>query len=146
MDIGRRGTCRLPPGPSSSGPRAKPGLFGGLPRYATVGASGVVINLMVVWVLHTSLGWRFVVASAIATQTAILTNYLGNELWTFHRGRLAWGRLARFELASLTGMVLTVSVAALLVDDVSPVVAQFAGILVGSGVNYALNFFWTWRS
>lgn len=125
--------------------RAKPGFGQGIPQYATVGASGVAVNLVMLWALFDLLGWPFALASAIATQIAIVTNYLGNELWTFHRRRVTGGRFLRFEAASLTGLTVTVAIASLLVEALGPAPAQLTGIAVGAGANYGINYWWTWQ-
>lgn len=125
--------------------RSKPGFSRALPRYAAVGASGVAVNLVMLWVLFDLIGWPFVLASAGATQIAIVTNYLGNERWTFHHRRVTTVRFLRFELASLTGLAVTVVIASLLVTPLGPAAAQLAGIAVGAGANYGLNYCWTWR-
>lgn len=129
---------------SAPADRSKPGLVGAAPRYAIVGASGVLVNLAALWVLHTGLGVPFPLASALATETAILTNYLGNELWTFHHRRLAWARLARFNVTALAGLAGTVAVATAAESLLGPTLGQLAGIAVGAGINYLVNFFWTW--
>ena len=125
--------------------RAKPGFGQGMPRYATVGALGVAVNLVMLWVLFLLCGWPFALASAGATQIAIVTNYLGNELWTFHRRQVSGGRFLRFEVASLTGLTVTVAIASLLFEAFGPAPAQLAGIAVGAGANYGINYWWTWR-
>lgn len=123
----------------------KPRAHVAMLRFATVGACGVGVNLAVVTLLHGLAGLRFVLASALATEVAILTNYVGNELWTFHVRRLHTGRLARFHLVALAGGLVTVTVATAANSLLDYRLAQLAGIAVGSGLNFALNFLWTWR-
>ncbi|MEX0659473.1 MAG: GtrA family protein, partial [Egibacteraceae bacterium] len=89
----------------------KPSVYSASWRYALVGATGVLVNLAVLHVLHGELGLGFLRSSAMATETAILCNYLGNELWTFHHRRLAWRRLVTFNVSALAGLVATVTVA-----------------------------------
>ncbi|PSO50537.1 MAG: hypothetical protein BRC31_07410 [Actinobacteria bacterium QS_5_72_10] len=73
--------------------RVKPSVPAAFGRFATVGASGVGVNLGMLWLLlHGPVALAaegpFPAASAIATETAILWNYAGNELWTYHLRRL----------------------------------------------------------
>lgn len=125
--------------------RRKPSLWRALWRYGVVGGVGVVVNLSVLWLLHLQLGFGFTRSSAIATEAAIISNYLGNELWTFHHRRLSLRRLAKFNMAALAGLVSTVTVATLAKEVVHPLAAQVVGIGFGAALNFALNFWWTWR-
>lgn len=114
-------------------------------RFAAVGASGVVVNVAVWWPVHELAGAPFPLASAVATEAAILWNYAGNELWTYHLRRLSWRRLAQFNLAALVALVLTVTAATLAARALPPLAAQLVGIAVGSGANFAAHFGWIWR-
>ena len=125
--------------------RRKPSVWHALWRYGLVGGTGVLVNLAVLHVLHIELGLGFTRSSAIATETAIITNYLGNELWTFHHRRLSLRRLAKFNVAALAGLITTVAVATIVKEFIHPLAAQVVGIAVGAGLNFGLNFWWTWR-
>lgn len=117
-----------------------------LPRFALVGAIGVAVNESILHVLHGLAGLPLVLASVIATESAILGNYLGNELYTFHLRRLHLGRLLRFNAVALGGLVLTVGTLWLL-QHLTPwhyLVDNLVAIAVGSAWNFAANFRWTW--
>lgn len=114
-------------------------------RFGVVGVVGTLVNLAVVWLLHELVGVRFAFASAAATEVAIISNYLGNELWTFHLRRLSLRRLAKFNLAALAALVVTVTVATIAVMALHPLLAQLVGICAGAAVNFTVNFGWTWR-
>lgn len=133
-------------------------------KFAVVGASGVLVNLLAMWgLIHTTqLGdWR---ASALATLVATVNNYIWNNLWTFrdraHRG-LAFVRMYTWYLiASLTGIIATTAsfTAFIALRDIamerrglpsSPSVyailaAQLLAISVGTSFNYLLNRNITW--
>lgn len=150
--VRRRGSHKRPPlaGVPAAAAAAlagapKPSVLGASWRYGLVGASGVLVNLVALHLLHIELGLGFLRASALATETAIVWNYLGNELWTFHHRRLSWRRLAKFNVSALAGLVATVAVANLAKEIVHPLAAQAVGIVLGAGFNFALNFWWTWR-
>ncbi|HWH31974.1 MAG TPA: GtrA family protein [Egibacteraceae bacterium] len=117
-----------------------------LPRFALVGAIGVAVNESILHALHGLAGLPLVPASVIATESAILGNYLGNELFTFHLRRLHLGRLLRFNAVALGGLVLTVGTLWLL-QHLTPwhyLVDNLVAIAVGSAWNFAANFRWTW--
>ena len=128
------------------GGRAKPKLLVALFRFGVVGAIGTAVNLGVLEILHGQLGYGFTRSSAIATEVAIIGNYLGNELWTFHHRRLSLRRLAQFNATMLVGAAVQVGSATLFERFMPYLLAQLLGIVIGSGLNFAFNFGWTWRT
>ena len=81
-------------------------------RFCTVGASGVFVNLGVLAVLD-SVGVHKILASALAIEVSILSNFAANEFWTFRdlgsvNGR--FGRMIQFQLVSLVGALVQFSV------------------------------------
>ncbi|MDQ3708563.1 MAG: GtrA family protein [Actinomycetota bacterium] len=125
--------------------RDKPQLRTALVRFAAVGALGTLINLAVLELLHGQLGYGFTRSSAAATEVAIIGNYLGNELWTFHYRRLSLRRLLQFNTTMLVGAAVQVGSATLLKEVLPYLLAQTLGIGIGAAVNFAFNFGWTWR-
>jgi putative flippase GtrA len=74
-------------------------------RFCVVGTSGVVVNLAALAAL-TGAGLVSTLASALAIELSVLSNFALNDRWTFSalRGERAWwARLARFQLVSLVG-------------------------------------------
>ncbi len=125
--------------------RAKPKLVVALFRFGVVGAIGTFVNLGVLELLHGQLGLGFTRSSAMATEVAIIGNYLGNELWTFHHRRLSLRRLVQFNMTMLLGAAVQVGSATLFKEFMPYLLAQALGIAIGSGLNFAFNFGWTWR-
>ncbi|MBA2730606.1 MAG: GtrA family protein [Euzebyaceae bacterium] len=125
--------------------RDKPVLRTALLRFAVVGALGTLVNLAVLELLHGQLGYGFTRSSAAATEVAIIGNYLGNELWTFHYRRLSLRRLLQFNATMLVGAAVQVGSATLLKEYLPYLLAQTLGIGIGAAVNFAFNFGWTWR-
>ena len=125
--------------------RSKPRLFVALFRFGVVGAVGTLVNLAVLELLHGQLDLPFTRSSAVATEVAIIGNYLGNELWTFHHRKLSFRRLLQFNATMLVGAAVQVGSATLLKEVMPYLLAQALGIAIGSGLNFAFNFGWTWR-
>jgi dolichol-phosphate mannosyltransferase len=125
--------------------RAKPRLLAALWRFGVVGAIGTVVNLAVLEVLHGQLELPFTRSSAVATEVAIIGNYIGNEMWTFHHRKLSLRRLVQFNFTMLVGAAVQVGSATLLKEFMPYLLAQAVGIGVGSLLNFAFNFGWTWR-
>jgi dolichol-phosphate mannosyltransferase len=114
-------------------------------RFGVVGLIGTGVNLLVLELLHGQLGLGFTRSSAIATEVAIIGNYLGNELWTFHHRRVNLRRLLQFNLTMLVGAFVQVTLATLFKEFMPYLLAQALGIVIGSALNFAFNFGWTWR-
>lgn len=77
-------------------------------KFAIVGASGVVVNLAAL-ALFSAFGLRSSVASALAIQVSIGTNFVINDRWTFvdRRAEHRWySRAIRFQLISLVGALI----------------------------------------
>ncbi len=117
---------------------------GQLMRFGAVGVLGTIVNVTILHLLHNELGWGFTGSSAIATELAIVHNYMWNELWTFHVRRLNVGRLVRYNMSSLLAFCVTVGVATVVKELTDPRLAQLVGILSGAGLNYIVNVRWTW--
>ena len=74
-------------------------------RFCVVGASGVGVNLGVL-MLAKNLGAHPFMASVIAIELSICSNFLANDMWTFSDRRSAsafWHRWLQFQLVSLIG-------------------------------------------
>ena len=124
-------------------------LSGILPRFAIVGATGALVNEAVLYGGVEHLGLPLLLGTLVAIETAVLWNFALNEAWTF-RGRghaSVRGRLGRFHLASGAGMLINLSVVlacAALLPQASYLLANLAGILLGSVANFVINLRWTW--
>ena len=120
-------------------------------RFGMVGGSGVVVNnallLGLVEVLHVAP----IAASIVATECAILSNFVLNDRWTFADARLAsprpwYRRLLSYNLLTLGGLVLNVGAIALLhnIAGLHYLVANLVGIAIGTLWNYGSNHKLTW--
>src|SRR5215469_13921020 len=119
-------------------------------KFCIIGASGVVVNLCVFTALL-ALGINKYVASPIAIQCSIITNFLGNNFWTFRWRNLA-GRIhargLRFNIVSVLSLAISYLTFVLLsraLPAVPPQVHQLIGIIPATLVNYFLNSYWTFR-
>jgi dolichol-phosphate mannosyltransferase len=119
-------------------------------KFCITGASGVLVNLGVFTALL-AVGVNKFVASPIAIQTSIITNFLANNYWTFRRRNLAGpihARGLRFNVVSFLSLgisYLTFIVLSRKFPDVAPQVHQLVGIVPATVVNYFLNSYWTFR-
>ena len=119
-------------------------------KFCLIGASGVIVNLGIFTALL-ALGVNKFVASPIAIQCSIITNFLGNNYWTFRWRSLVGGiraRGLRFNAVSLLSLAisyLTFVVLSHVFPRAAPQTLQFIGIIPATLVNYFLNSYWTFR-
>jgi putative flippase GtrA len=75
-------------------------------KFCTVGASGVVVNLLFLALFSDILSFQVNIASAMAIELSINSNFFMNEIWTFRDRHVSSGRArrwAKFHLVSLAG-------------------------------------------
>jgi len=116
--------------------------------FAVVGASGVGVNLGILWYLHGQLALHDLVAVPIAVEVSILWNFLWNDLITFRDRRHdhVLQRMAKFNAVSLIAMGLNVTTYALLQRGfgLHYLLAEALAIVVAFSANYLGNLRWTY--
>jgi dolichol-phosphate mannosyltransferase len=119
-------------------------------KFALVGGSGVIVNMGGFFILTRWVGLKIEIASPIAIEISILTNFLLNNIWTFRKRNTNVGlasRILRYHL--VTGLAGLVNYGILLllarVFGVHDLIANLIGIIVGTFINFFLNSLWTWR-
>ena len=120
-------------------------------KFCIVGASGVVVNLAVFTALLVA-GMNRYIASPIAIEVSILSNFLFNNIWTF-RWRTARDSSAvkglKFNAVSILSLVIsygTFVALSMAFPDVRPQIHQLIGIVPATLVNYFMNSYWTFRN
>ncbi len=118
-------------------------------RFGLVGGVGAVLNTALLYLLVHFGRWSYVPAAAVATETAILSNFVLNDRWTFHdaRGRSPWPRrVARYNVVALGGLVVSLVALALLTATLHLhyLVANLMAIGVATLWNYTVNARFTW--
>lgn len=119
-------------------------------KFCIVGLIGVGINLLSLTVLD-AIGVGRYVASPLAIEISIISNFLMNNYWTFRSrnkiGRL-FGRGVKFNLVSLTALGVNYGVfilAGYAMPDMPIQAHQLIGIAPAMVVNYLLNSNWTFK-
>jgi dolichol-phosphate mannosyltransferase len=119
-------------------------------KFCIVGASGVLVNLGIFSALL-ALGVNKYIASPIAIQCSIFSNFLGNNYWTFRWRNLLGpihARGLRFNVVSILSLAISYLTFILLsraFPALAPQVLQLIGIIPATLVNYFLNSYWTFR-
>jgi putative flippase GtrA len=114
-------------------------------KFGAVGASGVGVNLVCLWLFADLLGFHANLASALAIEVSIISNFLLNEVWTFSdrkNGEVGLpGRALRFHMVSLLGAVIQWGI--FVVGNVAWLLAIQGGAAAGSyfdGAGWVENY------
>jgi len=118
--------------------------------FSLIGASGVVVHMLVLWLLFKLMGASFIVGQTAAALVAMTTNFFLNNIFTYSDMRLRGWDLLRgwvsFVAACSVGAVANVGVASWLFQTHSFwVLSALAGIVVGAVWNYAVTAVYTWK-
>jgi len=113
-------------------------------KYYLVGASGIFVNLGILFVLTEFVGLWYLLSSTIAIYISITSNFMLNRTWTFsdtvikQRGFLMYGK---FIGVSLVGMGIQLGFNYIFVEKlfVYYLLAALMSIMIASSVNFVLN-------
>ena len=119
-------------------------------KYCVIGLVGVIVNLGF-FQLMLAFDWNQYIASPIAIELSIISNFLGNNYWTFSHRELTGRkrvRLALFNLVSL--FTLSVGYASfvlltMLFPTALPVLLQGVAIVPAVALNYIMSSRWVFR-
>lgn len=125
-------------------------------RFAIVGASGVVVDMGLLFLLSdpSMLGWGLTRSKLIASEVAIVNNFLWNDAWTFHDvsarqpGRTnKLRRFGMFQMVCFAGLVLNAIVLNVQFNllGINRYIANGVAILLVTGWNFWLNKKFSWR-
>lgn len=125
-------------------------------RFGLVGLSGVVVDMAVLYLLHTSLGLPLTRSKLVAAELAIINNFFWNDAWTFadislrQRGWPArCKRGLKFNLICLVGLGLNVMALNVFYNLVFgqrwPYLANLLAIALVTLWNFWLNLKLSWR-
>jgi dolichol-phosphate mannosyltransferase len=119
-------------------------------KFGLVGMSGVVVNL-VSFTMLLKLGMNKFLASPLAIEVSIITNFFLNNFWTFSQRDMndkIHIRGLKFNVVSVIALVVSYSTFLLLsVLDPNgiPQVHQAISIVPATVINYFLNSYWTFK-
>ena len=113
-------------------------------QYYIVGASGVLVNLGIFYMLADIAGFWYVASQVVAISVSITTNFFFNRYWTF-RGSVENQRnsvmYVKFIIISAVGMAIQMGITVTLVESSGfyHMYGAGIGIAVASAINYVLN-------
>lgn len=125
-------------------------------RFGLVGLSGVVVDMAILYLLHSTLGLPLTRSKLVAAEVAIFNNFIWNDAWTFADVSLhqqGWSarlkRFLKFNLICLLGLGLNIVVLNLVYNLVFgqrwAYLANFIAIAVVTLWNFWLNLKLSWR-
>jgi putative flippase GtrA len=117
-----------------------------LSKFMLVGGTGVLVNNLALLILFQWVHLPLLLASVLASGLAIINNFYWNDRWTFKSTRISLSRFARFNLVSLSGLLITTGTLWVLVTHLHLyyLVANLLGISLAMVWNFAVNSRWTW--
>lgn len=124
-------------------------------KFLAVGGVGVIVNLVVFFILRTTVfnhvHYGVIYSSIIATLVAIGTNWLGSRYWSFRHGfdkTQAYWQGTKFIIVSLAALLIPVAcvwVSHYVLGFVSPVADAFANNVIGLALGTCFRFaFYKW--
>jgi dolichol-phosphate mannosyltransferase len=121
-------------------------------KFGLVGASGILVNEGLLWLLAGPVGLPLVLGSALAVEASIISNFALNDIFTFRDRRTPGNqayllRLAKFNLVSLVGMVINTGLLLFFTQGLGLDyrLANLIGIAAAFLWNFFINTRWTWR-
>jgi Predicted membrane protein len=122
-------------------------------KFGMVGLSGIVVNEGLLIYLKEFAGFEIWIASLIAIELSIVSNFILNDLWTFgadqggHALGRRWQRFASFQFVSVGGAVINFVILNVLATwvGIDYRIANILGILVAFMWNFLVNRRVTWQ-
>ncbi|MDX2255842.1 MAG: glycosyltransferase [Pseudanabaenaceae cyanobacterium bins.39] len=125
-------------------------------RFGIVGLSGVFVDMAILYLLSdaSTLGWGLTRSKIIASEIAILNNFLWNDLWTFRDlsgQQSGWKKLikrfVKFNLICLIGIGLNLIILNVLFNyfGINKYIANLIAIAIVTIWNFWFNLKLSWR-
>lgn len=116
-------------------------------KFAAVGGSGILVNLMSLYLIVDGAGINYLLGGVIAIEISILWNFAFNDGWTFAtmRNKPFKKRLVTFHAVSVGGMIINLVVLGILTTlGVWYLLSELIGIFVAFAWNFVVNRRKTW--
>lgn len=126
----------------------KPGNWMQLMKFAAVGATGYVVNLVVYEVARTVIDVHYMVAAVLAFLVAVTNNFFLNRHWTFDAAEGHAGfQAARFLTVSVVALAFNLVILKLLVSvgGMNEFPAQAIAVICATPMNFVGNKLWSFN-
>ena len=120
-------------------------------RFGLVGASGVLVNSTLLYLLAEAGSLNHLAAAALATEATIFYNFSLNDRWAFRDAKsgISWARRAlRYNFVALGGLMISVAALAMITYflDLNYLIANLLAIGAATLWNYVVNSCFTWST
>ncbi|CAN5776578.1 hypothetical protein BH23CHL5_BH23CHL5_06440 [soil metagenome] len=119
-------------------------------KFLVVGAVGLAVNQITLFVLHDGASLRLVISSPVAILISMIVTFALNERWTWHdRGTgPVLNRMGMYFPINLVGLVINFMVLTVLVEQFALyyLVANLFGAGIAAVWNFLVNHHVTWRA
>lgn len=114
-------------------------------KYGLVGASGVIVNLVVLTIADRLLPHFPTISYLFAVEASIISNYLLNARFTF-RQSFSWKGLGQYDLVSAAGAIIQTGIYRyLLTWHWSHILADLVAIPFGTGFGFLFSSIWVFK-
>ncbi|RKZ33924.1 hypothetical protein DRQ33_03240 [bacterium] len=119
-------------------------------KFCIVGITGVAVNMGLLALFREIFKFPIWLASPIAIEMSIISNFLLNDVWTWNdrRYRTMWGRLWRYHLSiGITAFGLNYPILLIMtyIFGVPYLLSNLVGICISALANFLLNHLWTYK-
>lgn len=134
--------------------RGRAGLLQRLASYLVIGGTAAVVNLSILALFFhfhsASILWYWLLANVVAYELSIMANFVPNDYFTFRHlagHQRSWlARCARFHVTSISGVIVTVIISALLFHllGLPALVAQAIALIIATAYNFTVHHLFTY--
>lgn len=122
-------------------------------KFCIVGATGIVVNMGILWYLTEIAGLYYMISSAIGITTSIFTNFLLNDIWTWKdiggKGiNRKFARGIKYYIVCVVGLVINMGILWSFNEilGVNYLISNMFGIFGAVLWNYKMNVRFTWKT
>ncbi len=117
-------------------------------KYYAVGASGVLVNLGLLFYLTEYIGLWYFLSYSLAISASITSNFILNKFWTFRdsiNSQRTIVMYVKFASVSFLGMTIQLGSVYFLVESLSVyyMLAALISISIAGAINFIINRSWT---
>ena len=117
-------------------------------KYYAVGASGILVNLGLLYYLTEYVGLWYFLSYALAISVSITSNFILNKFWTFRDSVDSQKTIVmyvKFVSVSLVGMAIQLGSVYVLVESLTVyyMLAALISICIAGAINFIINRRWT---
>jgi dolichol-phosphate mannosyltransferase len=117
-------------------------------KYYAVGASGILVNLGLLYYLTEYVGLWYFLSYALAISVSITSNFILNKFWTFRDSIDSQKTIVmyvKFVSVSMVGMAIQLGSVYVLVESLTVyyMLAALISICIAGAINFIINRRWT---